>query len=128
MTHLQDLPNEIQRRIFMSAYDDDPSRGRFMETVRMIQLNNNIRQMAINNRDYYANLAEEQNPDSVINLDLNTNAHSQLHRGSLRMVEGYNRQIAERDEAERELQQFRQHDLNTIRFYNLMLNRLERNM
>ena len=112
----------------MTAYDEDPSRGRFMETVRMIQLNNNIRQMAINNRDYYTNLAEETNPDNVMNLDLNTNAHSGLHRGSLRFVEGYNRQIAERDEADRELQQFRQHDLNTIRFYNLTINRLERNL
>lgn len=125
-TLLEDLPNELQREIFQSAYEADESRGRFMETLRIIQLNNNLRQMAVNNRNYYANLAEEQNPTSVTDLDLNTNAHSALHRGASFFVEGYNNQIAEREDAGRRLEALRQVDLNTIRFYNLMLNRLER--
>tara|TARA_R110002096_G_scaffold372871_2_gene566415 strand:+ start:3571 stop:4005 length:435 start_codon:yes stop_codon:yes gene_type:complete len=123
---LEDLPSEIQRNIYERAYEADESRGRFMETVRMIQLNNNLRQMAVNNRNYYANLAEEQNPTSVTDLDLNTNAHSALHRGASYFVEGYNNQLAERDDASRRLERLKQHDLNTIRFYNLMLNRFER--
>jgi hypothetical protein len=125
-TLLEDLPNELQREIFLKAYEVDKSRGRFMETLSVIQLNNNLRQMAVNNRDYYANLAEEQNPTSVTDLDLNTNAHSALHGGALRLVEGYNEQIAQRDDANRRLERLKQHDLNKIRFYNLMINRLER--
>jgi len=115
-TQLEDLPNELQRKIILDAYNRDPAKERFNETIRHIQLNNNLRQMAQNNLDYYSNLA------------LTSPVGSPIEQGARALVQGYNQEVGRFTNIINELNESNREDARLRRFYRGHIRGLERQL
>lgn len=127
-TNLLDLPESVVRKIFLDAYASDNVISEITDSlersrIHSIWVEHNRREQAT-----YQGYMDGAEPKSTMDLNLDVNAHQQLYRGSERFRD-HHRDAADRREVQRRLEAEHRVRLSArVYFYNIVLNRLERNM
>lgn len=120
----ESLPASLKRNIILEAMEQDEDLFR-MVNLRDDLSNLRMRQGAnIREAFNYDDVVEETEPKSVINLDLETNAHERLRRGSMNFRDyHYNRVVELQNQIEGVKAQIDAAKPKLI-FYNVLLNRM----